>query len=152
MSDLLERLRHEHPDVVIWAAGGVVTRSAEHGVEILVVHRPRYDDWSLPKGKIERGESLESTAVREVLEETGFNCTLEVRLPTVTYYDAEGRRKAVVYWVMAVDDGSFQKNDEVNEVRWLRPDEARMILDYERDAELLSGSLSQILDRSSRLK
>ncbi len=145
MSDLLSRLRTEHPDVEVWAAGGVVARSSKRGVEILLVHRPRYDDWSLPKGKIEENESLESAAIREVLEETGFACELGERLPTITYRDAKKRRKAVVYWVMTVDHGKFRSNEEVDSVRWLSPTDAEAKLDYSRDAELLRSSMPVIL-------
>ena len=79
------------------AAGGVVERDGL----VAVVHRPRYDDWSLPKGKLDRGESWEQAALREVREETGLECELGEQLPTVRYMDQRGRPKTVRYWRMA---------------------------------------------------
>ncbi len=129
----------------MWAAGGVVVRRSGHGVKILVVHRPRYDDWSLPKGKLDEGERLESAALREVLEETGYSCSLGEILPVVVYVDGRARTKAVVYWVMTVESGSFRSNDEVDEVRWLGPKRAMQVLDYERDVDLLRDCLPRIV-------
>ena len=117
-------------------------------MEVLVVHRPEYDDWSLPKGKVDRGESLRSAAAREVLEETGFSCTLGPMLATVTYRDAHGRNKAVVYWAMVVDHGSFRSNDEVDVVKWLGFEEAQEALDHDRDVRMLRDSMPQILSGS----
>jgi 8-oxo-dGTP pyrophosphatase MutT (NUDIX family) len=107
---------------VVRAAGGLVTRPATGGgVEVLVVHRPRYDDWSLPKGKAEPGESDEDAALREVEEETGYRCTLGTELPTVHYEDRRGRQKQVRFWRMTAGSGdtsrrgkepAFVANDE----------------------------------------
>src|SRR5437763_4181740 len=95
------------------AAGGVVRRrAAGGGCEIAVVHRPRYDDWSFPKGKLDEGEGWEAAALREVLEETGLRCRLLRELPPVGYADAKGRPKAVRYWVMEPEDGECAANDE----------------------------------------
>jgi 8-oxo-dGTP diphosphatase len=113
------------------AAGGVVLRDGR----VAVVHRPRYDDWSLPKGKLDPGESFEDAALREVEEETGLRCRLVRELPAVEY-EVRGRPKVVRYWAMEVtDEAPFEPNDEVDEVRWLEPAEALALLTYDRDRE-----------------
>jgi 8-oxo-dGTP diphosphatase len=116
------------------AAGGVV----ERGGDVLVVHRPKYDDWTFPKGKAEEGESDEECALREVLEETGLRCVLEDELASTQYVDAKGRPKRVRWWVMRVltDDG-FEVNEEVDELRWVSPETAAGLLTYARDRVLL---------------
>jgi 8-oxo-dGTP diphosphatase len=123
------------------AAGGVVWRRGGEAVEVLVVHRPRYDDWSLPKGKLDPGEGFEEAALREVEEETGLSCELGSKLPDVTYDDHKGRSKLVRYWTMTAADrgGEFTPNDEVDELRWLPVAEAGGLLSYEPDRELLAG-------------
>jgi 8-oxo-dGTP diphosphatase len=121
------------------AAGGVVLRERGDGTaEVCCVHRPRYDDWSLPKGKLEGDESWEQAAVREVEEETGLRCTLGRPLPVVRYTDRRGRAKEVRYWKMTVDGArEFQPNGEVDEVRWLPLDQAPTLLSYDADRRLL---------------
>ena len=114
------------------AAGGVVRRDGR----IAVVHRPRYDDWSLPKGKLDPGESFEEAALREVREETGLECELGDELSPTHYRDRKGRSKIVRYWLMEPVGGEFEPNDEVDELRWLTPDEAAGLLTYEHDKEL----------------
>ena len=122
------------------AAGGVVVRDGDAGTEVCVVHRPRYDDWTFPKGKLDPGESFEDAALREVAEETGLRCTLEAELPSTEYRDTKDRPKIVRYWQMEVDeDPGFVPNDEVDELRWLPMGEAGKLLTYERDSELLDG-------------
>jgi 8-oxo-dGTP diphosphatase len=118
------------------AAGGLVVRDAADGPEVAVVHRPRYDDWSLPKGKLGEAESWEEAALREVREETGLECELGDELPSTTYRDAKGRDKLVRYWEMS-SEGEFEPNDEVDELRWLPPAEARELLTYDRDRDLI---------------
>jgi 8-oxo-dGTP pyrophosphatase MutT (NUDIX family) len=118
------------------AAGGVVRRQGPDGTEIAVVHRARYDDWSLPKGKLARGESWEECALREVLEETGLHCTLGPELSSTFYTDRKGRAKAVRYWLMQSTGGEFQPNEEVDELRWLSPAAAAALLTYSHDAGL----------------
>jgi 8-oxo-dGTP diphosphatase len=115
------------------AAGGVVVR----GGEIALVHRPRYDDWAFPKGKLDKGESWEDGALREVEEETGLRCRLGAELSPTSYRDPKGRAKVVRYWLMEPLDGEFVPSDEVDELRWLSPADAAALLSYEHDRELL---------------
>ena len=104
------------------AAGGVVWRRAGDTIAIAIAHRPRYDDWSLPKGKLDHGESWEDGALREVEEETGMRCRLGEELEPTNYQDRKGRDKVVRYWLMEPeDDTDFVPNDEVDELRWLAP-------------------------------
>jgi len=115
------------------ASGGVVTR----GGAVALVHRPRYDDWSFPKGKLDRGETWEECALREVREEIGLTCRLGEELPPTSYRDNKGRAKLVRYWRMEPLEGEFVPSDEVDEVRWLAPEDAERLLTYEHDRELL---------------
>ena len=125
----------------IRAAGGLVCRRDERGAaEILLVHRPAYDDWSFPKGKLEPGESEEEAAAREVEEETGLRCRLERELTTTRYRDARGRSKTVRYWLMTPVGGRLEAANEVDEARFVPVAEAAALLTYERDRKLL-GSL-----------
>ena len=119
------------------AAGGILERDGR----IAVVHRPRYDDWSLPKGKLDRGESFEQAALREVREETGYVCDLGEELEPVRYQDNRGRPKLVRYWRMVVVGGEFAPNDEVDELRWVPPDRARRLLSYAHDRALVQSLL-----------
>jgi len=117
------------------AAGGVVERDGL----IAVVHRPRYDDWSLPKGKLDPGETFEQAALREVEEETGLLCELREELDPVRYHDSRGRPKLVRYWRMVVTGGEFTPNEEVDELRWLALREAAALLSYPHDRELVQA-------------
>jgi 8-oxo-dGTP diphosphatase len=129
---------------MIEAAGGVVWRCSSEGtVEVLLVHRPRYDDWSLPKGKLDAGESHRDAALREVEEETGLRCETRAELDEVRYRDREGRAKHVRYWAMEPVDGAFEANDEVDQVRWVAIDDVARLLTYPRDAAIVAG-LSQL--------
>jgi 8-oxo-dGTP diphosphatase len=122
----------------IEAAGGIVMRRGPEETEIAVVHRPRYDDWSFPKGKLDAGETFEEAALREVREETGLTCRLGPELAFAHYDDNKGRPKLVRYWLMAViEDPGFEPNDEVDELRWLTPAEATELLTYSRDRSLV---------------
>lgn len=105
---------------------------------VAVVHRDRYDDWTLPKGKLDPGESFEQAALREVEEETGFRCELGPELGRSEYVDPHGRPKLVRYWRMTVLGGEFRRNDEVDELRWVTPAEAAELLTHERDRELVA--------------
>jgi 8-oxo-dGTP diphosphatase len=124
-------------DEQVKAAGGVVWRGSGDAVEIAVVHRPRYDDWSLPKGKLDAGESFEEAALREVEEETGMRCRLGRELGETHYTDRKGRPKIVRYWAMSDCEGEFQPNDEVDELRWVAIDEAKQMLSYDFDCDLV---------------
>jgi 8-oxo-dGTP diphosphatase len=117
------------------AAGGVIVRDGR----VAVVHRPKYDDWSLPKGKLDPGESFEEAAVREVEEETGLRCELGAELSSTRYQDSKGRPKVVRYWQMTPVEGEFSPTDEVDDLRWLEPAEAARLLTYDRDRELVEG-------------
>ena len=124
------------------ASGGVVWRRTPDGaVEVVVVHRPRYDDWSLPKGKLDAGETWEHAALREVEEEIGLRCRLGPELPPVGYRDNKGREKAVRYWLMEPDGAApFKPNDEVDEMRWCDVAAAAALLSYPRDAALVRAA------------
>lgn len=126
-------------DVEVFAAGGVVHRAGPLGVEVLLVHRSRYDDWSLPKGKLDPGESLAECALREVAEETGHRCELGSELIDVRYVDHRGRSKLVRYWSMGVVSGGHDSDDEVDEMRWLSPPEARDLLSYDHDRAVIDA-------------
>lgn len=127
------------------AAGGIVLRRGHDGEwQVLLVHRPRYGDWSLPKGKADAGERDEDTALREVEEETGLRCTLGPPAGRTRYRDSKGRDKVVQYWLMepeseaAAADGAFVPNDEVDEVWWCTVAEAAEALTYAHDRKLLA--------------
>jgi 8-oxo-dGTP diphosphatase len=122
-------------DREVLAAGGLVVR--EDG-RVVVIHRPRYDDWSLPKGKLDPGESFEDGALREVEEETGIRGRIVGELQPVSYLDRKGRDKLVRWYRMEIDDaGEFAPSDEVDEVRWLTPDAALALVSYDHDRKLL---------------
>jgi 8-oxo-dGTP pyrophosphatase MutT (NUDIX family) len=128
------------PDIT--AAGGVVVRRDEEGrTRVAVIHRPKYGDWSLPKGKLEKGEGWQEAALREVHEEIGYECELGPELPHVSYLDRKSRRKLVRYWLMEPVKGEFASHDEVDELRWLTEDEAEELLTYPHDEELVRKAL-----------
>lgn len=126
------------------AAGAVVWQLSPAGdVEVALVHRPRYDDWSLPKGKPHSGEALPLTAVREVAEETGHTVALGPRLGSTRYLVPAGE-KVAHYWAARPTGGSFRPGEEVDELRWLPPVKASDLLSYEHDQTLLAGFDSAI--------
>lgn len=132
------------PGEVVGAAGGVVVRAERPGAwEVAVVHRPRYDDWSLPKGKLLQGETEPECALREVEEETGLRCALGRFLGTLEYRDRHGRRKIVHYWLMEPLAGAFRATREIDRLRWLPPVRAAELLTYERERALLDGLAHQ---------
>lgn len=126
---------------VIHSAGGLVWRNGKDGVEVAVVHRDRYDDWSLPKGKPQVGEHVLVAAVREVREETGAVAVPQVRLPGTRYLTGEPDvEKTVDFWSMqAVSSPRFRPNREVNALRWLTPAAAEAILTYAHDRGVLAA-------------
>ncbi len=117
----------------------------DHGL-IALIHRPRYDDWSLPKGKLDPGESWQEAAIREVEEETGVLARCEDELASHEYIDRKGRPKVVRWWRMSVvrRPPAFTANDEVDELRWAAPDEAERLLDYEHDRELVRQAFGDL--------
>jgi len=128
------------------AAGGVIMRPSPEGegITLALVHRPRYDDWSLPKGKAERGETDEQTALREVEEETGLRCRLVRLLGDAHYTDNRGRPKVVRYWLMEPEDPAALEavpNDEVDELRWCTPAVADDLLSYDHDREIVQAAV-----------
>jgi 8-oxo-dGTP diphosphatase len=130
---------------VVQAAGAVVWRRSPAGeVEVLLVHRPRYDDWSLPKGKLDPGEDHATAALREVEEETGLRGELGPELPSTSYVDRRGRSKSVRYWAMAAAGGSFTPTDEVDEAVWLPVGAAKERLTYERDRSVLDALVDAV--------
>lgn len=122
----------------IHAAGAVLWRAGDGGIEIAVVHRPRYDDWSLPKGKLDPGETIPAAAVREIREETGHAAVLGRHLRTVRY-TVDGRPKVVDYFAAAAAGGAFAPNSEVDELRWLPVREAGAKLGYASDIDVLTA-------------
>ena len=128
----MKRARPDDPKVVR-AAGGLVVRDGF----VLLVHRPKYDDWSFPKGKCDAGETDEVCALREVEEETGFRCELVEEIGHTSYRDRNGRPKLVRYWRMEALAGEFVSHDEVDEIRWETPEVAARLLSWPRDLPLL---------------
>jgi 8-oxo-dGTP pyrophosphatase MutT (NUDIX family) len=123
---------------LIKAAGGVVCRvGPSDETEIAVIHRPAYDDWTLPKGKVEPDETAEDCALREVREETGFKCELVRPLGCTAYVDRRGRDKVACYWVMEVRSGRFRPGIEVDKLVWLPIAQAVKRLTYGRDKTLV---------------
>jgi 8-oxo-dGTP diphosphatase len=126
----------------IRAAGGVLVRRDGDGPALVaVIHRPKYMDWSLPKGKLEQGEDWLDAALREVEEETGYRGRPGRELPSVSYLDRKARRKLVRYWLMQPIDGEFEPHDEVDELRWVTSDEAGELLTYDHDRELVRSAV-----------
>lgn len=126
---------------LIRAAGGVVLRQPGGRCEVVLVHRPRYDDWAFPKGKLLDGEAEEAAALREVLEETGLRCRLGKVIGVVTYTDALDRPKTVRYWTMRLVNGAFTPSGEVDQLRWVDVAEADELLTYPHDRDLLRAAI-----------
>jgi len=143
--------RRAKDDAVVRAGGGVLLRHGESGQwEVALIHRPGRDDWSLPKGKLEVGETMEAGALREVEEETGLKCRLGRFVGYTEYIDRRGRPKVVAYWVMEViEEGTFSAHAEVDELRWIEVSEALEILTYGRDRDLLASVEKVELARSA---
>ena len=113
-------------------------------IEVLLIHRPRYDDWSLPKGKCDDGETFLDAACREVEEETGLTCEVGPAITDVTYRDHKGRAKIVRYWAMEAVGGSFEPNDEVDAVQWLAFPAAVARLSYAHDRPILRALVTTL--------
>lgn len=130
------------------AAGCVLWRGNGSGgpLEVCLIHRPEYDDWSFPKGKLKRGESLMEAALREVLEETGHTCAPGPLLATV-HYTAKGRPKEVTYWSAEATGGAFHPNSEVDTLAWLPPEEAQARLTHPVDRSLIGAFLTATRDQ-----
>jgi 8-oxo-dGTP pyrophosphatase MutT (NUDIX family) len=128
---------------VVRAAGGVVVRAGDGVPEVVLVHRPKYDDWTLPKGKAEDGESDEDCALREVEEETGLVCELVEELEGSSYVDSAGRPKLVRYWLMRPIAGKLRPTHEVDDARWLSLSDAEEQLTYPRDVKVLRSARVQ---------
>lgn len=125
---------------MVRAAGGAVWRRAGNGdLEVILVHRARYDDWTLPKGKVDPGETDEHAALREVQEESSIEGRLGPELPTTTYLDRSGKQKQVRYWAMTPARGEAAGAHEVDQAAWVPLDEARARLTYPRDIAVLDA-------------
>ena len=138
---------------VVKAAGGVVFRETSKGkLRVLVAHRPAYDDWGLPKGKADRGETPEQTAVREVLEETGFHCRVVAPLG-ITRYRINSGIKEVQWFAMRPlpDSPGFKKNKEVDEIRWLSRAKAKQLVDYQNDRDLIGADALRSISRTGTI-
>ncbi|MVO88020.1 NUDIX domain-containing protein [Streptomyces sp. p1417] len=131
---------------LVRAAGCVLWRPATAAghIEVALVYRPKWNDWSWPKGKLDPGETPSQAAVREVEEETGMTCRLGAALPTARYTDAKGRPKEVHYWAAEATGGEFTPNDEVSHLMWLPPAAAHGQLTYSLDKALVEPFLTAV--------
>lgn len=139
---------------LIRAAGGIVFRVSPKGnLKVLLAHRPQYDDWGFPKGKADEGETPEETAVREVLEETGYSCRIVAPVGT-TRYRINGGAKEVHWFAMRPLPNSpgFKKNREVDAIKWVTRKKAKEALDYENDRLLLGGADLKKLSQTGTLR
>ena len=123
---------------MILAGGGIVSRPTEGGGrEVVLVHRPAYNDWTFPKGKLDGAETEAEAALREVEEETGLRCSLGDELGLVSYEIGPGMTKSVRYWAMAATDAALAPGHEVDDARWVAEDAARTMLTYQHDRDVL---------------
>lgn len=121
----------------IEAGGGVVVDISKSKTRYLLIHRPRYDDWTFPKGKLDRGEKHRDAALREVKEETGLVCEVLAKLSPVNYQTPNGNPKRVKYWLMSPVSGKFSRNDEVDAVTWVKRSQAMSLLTHMHDQAVL---------------
>jgi len=131
---------------VILGGGGLVTRHSDGELEVLMVHRPKHDDWSLPAGKLDPGETLAECALREVHEESGYVCELGRELDMVEYADRRGRTRQVHYWEMDAISGSFNPTLEVDAIAWVPLVESLNYFTNERDLKIVSAFLAMVGD------
>jgi 8-oxo-dGTP pyrophosphatase MutT (NUDIX family) len=125
---------------VVRAAGGVLWRRGDDSdIEVLIVHRPKYDDWTLPKGKADEGESDEECALREVAEETGLACELGSYLGQLSYRDQHDRPKVARFWAMQCHSGELTPSAEVDEIKWLPVPDALATLSRREDGEMVEA-------------
>ncbi len=124
------------PADLIRAAGGVVVRVVDSRMEVACIYRESRGDWTFPKGKLDPGETFEQAARREVHEESGMRCRIVRFVGTTNYTHRKGRPKIVAYYLMEVDEGEFEPNEEVDELVWLGLDQVRARLTWDRDQEL----------------
>ncbi|MFE4977140.1 NUDIX hydrolase [Kitasatospora sp. NPDC056651] len=134
---------------VLWLPGRLKKSGRLGRPRIAVIHRPKYDDWSLPKGKLEPGEGVVEAALREVREETGFRCLLGPELPA-QHYRVQGRPKEVRYWAAVPSGGSFRPNREVDRLEWLPAGKARARLTYDHDRLLVDALLAVLGAKRAR--
>jgi len=125
-------------DALQWVAGGLVWRDDPDGRKLAVIHRPKKRDWSLPKGRLEEGESFMAAALREVAEETGCEARIE-EFAGFALYPAKGAPKLVLFWHMAVRGGRFRPSDEVDRLEWLTPGEALRRLDHPAERRVVES-------------
>ena len=129
----------KQPYPVIYAAGGVISRQTPRGTEILIIHRGRYNDWCLPKGKLEKNESFEAAALREVKEETGYDTRITDFAGCVAY-KVKQIQKIVLFWMMeTISHNSFEPSEEVEEIKWIDVPGALELLDYPKEKELIKN-------------
>jgi 8-oxo-dGTP pyrophosphatase MutT (NUDIX family) len=142
--------REPPPKGSIWAAGSVVARRRDNGKpEYLLIHRPRYKDWTLPKGKLDDGETFVDGAVRETREETGFEPVNPRLIGTIAYETTNGNPKVVRWWLGEASDGGFTPNEEVDKIKWVTFRKGRERLTYRNDREVLDRAHDMYRERSS---
>ena len=124
------------PTDLIRAAGGVILRRTSQGLEVACIYRESRKDWTFPKGKLDDDETFEQAALREVVEETGLTCEIVRFIGSTNYTHRKGRPKIVAYYLMTPLRGEFEKNDEVDELRWVSVDDVAPRLTWDRDREL----------------
>ena len=138
------------PKESIWAAGCVLMRrNAKNAPEYLLIHRPMYDDWTIPKGKLDKNETFLEGAIRETWEETGFRATNPRLVGTIAYHTANANPKVVRWWLGDADDGTFTPNKEVDKVKWVTFKKGSKRLTYRNDREVLDRANDMVHERSA---